>query len=363
MILELAVEHASLSPGESKELRCRIVRGEKPLAGAAFVTDDSLVAGLSSPMAMYQAAQDDGTALVTVTNDGKFALEYDRCGSLFYVQLIEQADMISMNQASSEVLASLSDSDRAMVSAFVELGESKNEPNRGPQLDTSARGASGNTGGTAPMGKSFRTECKSAPGSVVIGSDRPRSIMEVSSLSTHEDERQSEKGEGRLHQTDVIGLSDGYDGSVKTPKAGFRWPGSSESGPGPGSASGIRGGSTLPRRGSAVVRFHQHNYRDEGGAASAPPGSGAEHSDETMSSGSDRGPEASTVKAVQAPQNSDVRAFVKEPAALPMLWDATFEQWRDTHTEPTHTIISLHPSVWDREDVLPVGILHGGWVE
>ena len=79
-----------------------------------------------------------------------------------------------------------------------------------------------------------------------------------------------------------------------------------------------------------------------------------------MSSGSDRGPEASTVKAVQAPQNSDVRAFVKEPAALPMLWDATFEQWRDNHTEPTHTIMSLHPSVWDREDVLPVGILYGG---
>ena len=153
------------------------------MAGAAFVTDDSLVAELSSPAAMYKSAQADGTALVTVTNDGKFALEYDRCDSLFYVQLIEQADMISMNQAPSEVLASLSDSDRAMVSAFVELGKS----------------------------------------------------------STHEDERQSEKGEGRLHQADVIGLSDGYGGSVKTPKAGFRWPGSSESGPDPGSASGTRG--------------------------------------------------------------------------------------------------------------------------
>ena len=61
------------------------------MVGAAFVTDDSLVAGLSSPAAMYQAAQDDGgTALVTVTNDGKFALECDRCDSLFHVQLIEQ---------------------------------------------------------------------------------------------------------------------------------------------------------------------------------------------------------------------------------------------------------------------------------
>ena len=87
---------------------------------------------------------------------------------------------------------------------------------------------------------------------------------------------------------------------------------------------------------------------------------GAEHSDETMNSGSNREPEASTVNAVQASQNSDVRAFVKEPAALPMLWDATFEQWRDNHTEPTHTIMSLYPSVWDREDVLPVGILYGG---
>ena len=38
----------------------------------------------------------------------------------------------------------------------------------------------------------------------------------------------------------------------------------------------------------------------------------------------------------------------------------TFEQWRDNHTEPTHTIMSLHPSAWDREDVLPVGILYGG---
>ena len=110
------------------------------MAGAAFVTDDSLVAGLSSPAATYQAAQDDGTALVTVTNDGKFALEYDRCDASFHVQLIEQADIISMNQASSEVLASLSDSDRAMVSAFVELSESKNEPNREQQLDPSAGG-------------------------------------------------------------------------------------------------------------------------------------------------------------------------------------------------------------------------------
>ena len=73
MILELAVEHASLSPGESKELCCRIVRGEKPVAGAAFVTDDSLVAELSSPAAMYKSAQADGTALVTVTKDGKLA--------------------------------------------------------------------------------------------------------------------------------------------------------------------------------------------------------------------------------------------------------------------------------------------------
>ena len=55
------------------------------MVGAAFVTDDSLVAGLSSPVAMYQAAQDDGTALVTVTNDGKFAMEYDRCESVFHV--------------------------------------------------------------------------------------------------------------------------------------------------------------------------------------------------------------------------------------------------------------------------------------
>ena len=190
-------------------------------AQARIVTEDSLVAGPSSPAAMYQAAQDDGTALVTATNDGKFALEYGRCDSLFHVQLIEQADMISMNQASSEVLASLSDSDRAMVSAFVELSESKNESNREPQLDPSAGGGSGNTGGTAPRGKSFRTECKSAPGSVVIGAGRPRSIMEVSSLSTHEDERQSEKGEGRLHQADVIGLSGGYAGSVKTSKSRF----------------------------------------------------------------------------------------------------------------------------------------------
>ena len=72
-----------------------------------------------------------------------------------------------------------------------------------------------------------------------------------------------------------------------------------------------------------MVRFHQHNYQDEGGAASARPGSGAEHSDEAMSSGSNRGPEASTVNAVQASRNSDVRAFVKEPAAPPMFWDAT----------------------------------------
>ena len=79
-----------------------------------------------------------------------------------------------------------------------------------------------------------------------------------------------------------------------------------------------------------------------------------------MSSGSNRGPEASTANAVQSHQNSGVRAFVKEPAALPVLWEATFEQWRDNHTEPTHTIMSLHPSAWDREDVLPVGILYGG---
>ena len=52
-------------------------------------------------------AQDDGTALVTVTNDGKFALEYDSCDSLFHIQLIEQADMISMNQASSDFSAGI----------------------------------------------------------------------------------------------------------------------------------------------------------------------------------------------------------------------------------------------------------------
>ena len=154
------------------------------MAGAAFVTDDSLVAELSSPAAMYQSAQDDGTALVTVTNDGKFALEYDRCDSLFYVQLIEQADMISMNQAPSEVLASLSDSDRAMVSAFVELGKSKNEPNREPQLDPFT-GTSGNTGGTLSGDSSFI----SLPGNVVIGSKPAQILPDGSSLSTHEDER------------------------------------------------------------------------------------------------------------------------------------------------------------------------------
>ena len=141
------------------------------MAGAAFVTDDSLVAELSSPAAMYKSAQADGTALVTVTNDGKFALEYDRCDSLFSVQLIEQADMISMNQAPGEVLASLSDSDRAMVSAFVELGKSKNEPNREPQLDPFA-GTSGNTGGTLSGDSSFI----SLPGNVVIGS-KPAQIL------------------------------------------------------------------------------------------------------------------------------------------------------------------------------------------
>ena len=161
------------------------------MAGAAFVADDSLVAGLSSPAAMYQAAQDDGTALITVTNDGKFALEYGRCDSLFYVQFIEQADMISMNQASSEVLASLSDSDRAMVSAFVELGKSKNEPNREPQLDPFA-GTSGNTGGTYRGDASFI----SLPENVVIGSKPAQIPPDGSPLSTHEDERQSEKGEG-----------------------------------------------------------------------------------------------------------------------------------------------------------------------
>ena len=109
-----------------------------------------------------------------------------------------------------------------------------------------------------------------------------------------------------------------------------------------------------------MIQSHQHNYHDEGGAASARPGSGAEHSNKTMSSGSNRGAEASTVNAVGASQNSDVRAFVKEPAALLVLWEATFEQWRDNHTEPTHAIVSLRPSVWDREDVLPVGILYGG---
>ena len=84
-----------------------------------------------------------------------------------------------------------------------------------------------------------------------------------------------------------------------------------------------------------MVRFHHHNYQGEGGAASARPGSGAEHSDETMRNGSNRGPEASTVNAVQASQNSDVRAFVMEPAALPILRDATSEQWRDNHTKPS----------------------------
>ena len=67
------------------------------MAGASFVTDDSWVTGLSSPSAMYQAARDDGTALTTVANGDKFSMGYDRCGSLFHVQSIEQVGMIAIN--------------------------------------------------------------------------------------------------------------------------------------------------------------------------------------------------------------------------------------------------------------------------
>ena len=49
-----------------------------------------------------------------------------------------------------------------------------------------------------------------------------------------------------------------------------------------------------------------------------------------------------------------------EPQALPPLWDATFEQWLSNINKPTHTIMSFHESVWDRDDVLPSVVFYSG---
>ena len=57
---------------------------------------------------------------------------------------------------------------------------------------------------------------------------------------------------------------------------------------------------------------------------------------------------------------SGARVHSAERKALPPLYDATFEQWLANVENPTHTIMSFDPSVWDRDDVLPSVTLCGG---
>lgn len=57
---------------------------------------------------------------------------------------------------------------------------------------------------------------------------------------------------------------------------------------------------------------------------------------------------------------STPRVRCSEPEVLPPLYHATFKQWLDNQNEPKFTIMSLHASVWDRDDVLPSVIFYSG---
>ena len=65
-------------------------------------------------------------------------------------------------------------------------------------------------------------------------------------------------------------------------------------------------------------------------------------------------------KSASPADECGARARVHEPSALPPLHDATFEQWLENVNRPTHTIMNLHPSVWDRDDVLPSLVFYAG---
>ena len=58
--------------------------------------------------------------------------------------------------------------------------------------------------------------------------------------------------------------------------------------------------------------------------------------------------------------NTSQRSYCAEPCALPPLEKATFEQWLENQTSPKYTIMSLDPSVFDRDDVLPAVVLYAG---
>ena len=84
-----------------------------------------------------------------------------------------------------------------------------------------------------------------------------------------------------------------------------------------------------------------------------PPGHTTGGEDVAISS-ADTSAEASFADGAQAAVST------AEPQALPPLWDATFEQWLSNINRPTHTIMSFHESVWDRDDVLPSVVFYSG---
>ena len=52
--------------------------------------------------------------------------------------------------------------------------------------------------------------------------------------------------------------------------------------------------------------------------------------------------------------------YSAEPKTLPVLHNADFEQLTANMRDPKYTIVSIHPDVWDREDVLPSIVLYSG---
>ena len=110
-------------------------------------------------------------------------------------------------------------------------------------------------------------------------------------------------------------------------------------------ASSTREGAREPLQGGGVLGGFgecNHSHGGKNGTTARPESDSTERVDV--------GGSASTA----------TREHATIPAALPTLYNATFEQWLSNIKNPTYTIMSFDPSVWERDDVVPSVILYSG---